>query len=69
MTYATGARYEGYWAADKFNKYGSFQGSATDLLKSYEGEWLNGKMHGKGTLTLHNGDQYKGTFKDNKVRS
>jgi len=67
ITFSSGARYEGYWTADKYNKQGVYTGGPNDLYKAYDGEWLNGKMHGKGTLTLKNGDVYKGTFKDNKV--
>ena len=30
----------------------------------YEGEYLNGKFHGKGTLTFTDGMTYRGNFKD-----
>ncbi len=32
----------------------------------YEGEYLNGKFNGQGTLTSENGDKYVGGWKDNK---
>jgi hypothetical protein len=68
MTYASGARYDGYWHFDKFHKTGTFTGGPEDLVSKYEGEWQNGRMHGKGTLHFTNGDVFKGSFKDNKVR-
>jgi hypothetical protein len=30
----------------------------------YDGEWLNGKMHGIGVLTLANGSKYDGSFEN-----
>lgn len=36
---------------------------------SYEGEFLNGKMHGHGTYRLKNGAQYEGTFSNGKIVS
>jgi len=32
----------------------------------YEGEFVNGKIHGKGTYTYANGDKYEGEFVDGK---
>jgi hypothetical protein len=32
----------------------------------YEGEWLNGNKHGKGTWTSKNGDKYMGEW-DNSM--
>lgn len=32
----------------------------------YEGEWSNGRINGKGTLRLANGDVYSGEWKDAK---
>ena len=34
--------------------------------KKYEGEWQDGLMHGSGTLTLNDGNQYAGNFKMGK---
>jgi hypothetical protein len=33
--------------------------------KSYEGEFKNNKMEGKGTFLLTNGDKFNGDFCDN----
>ncbi len=33
----------------------------------YEGEWENGKRHGKGTLTYPDGSKYDGEWKDNRM--
>lgn len=35
----------------------------------YEGEFLNGKIHGKGIYTYANGDKYEGAFVDGKFTS
>ena len=32
----------------------------------HEGEFKDGKAHGKGTLIMTNGDQYEGEYKDGK---
>jgi len=32
----------------------------------YDGQWKNGKLHGRGTLTSPEGHRYVGQFKDNK---
>ena len=33
----------------------------------YEGEKLDGKYHGQGTMTWSNGDKYEGEWKDGKL--
>ena len=33
----------------------------------YDGEWKDGKMHGKGVYTYINGDQYEGEYSDNVI--
>ena len=32
----------------------------------YDGEWRDGKMHGRGTMTYKNGGGYEGEWKDGK---
>mgnify|MGYP001131685251 CR=1 FL=1 len=32
----------------------------------YEGEWKNGKMHGKGVYVYANGDRYDGEWSEDK---
>ena len=43
-----------------FGKYKYLDGD------SYEGEWKDGKYHGKGTKTFLNGEKYVGEFKENE---
>ena len=43
-----------------FGKYKYIDGD------SYEGEWKDGKFHGKGTKTFLNGEKYVGEFKGNE---
>ena len=31
----------------------------------YEGDWVNNKQEGQGTLTFNNGNVYKGEFRNN----
>lgn len=33
--------------------------------EQYQGEWLDNKKHGKGTMTYKNGDRYEGEWEDN----
>ena len=33
----------------------------------YEGEWRNGRMHGKGVKVMANGDVYNGTWENDKA--
>jgi len=35
--------------------------------KSYEGKWADGVQHGAGTLFDHEGNKYKGVFKQGKL--
>lgn len=32
----------------------------------YEGEWKDGRMHGKGAYHYSNGDKYEGEWKEDK---
>jgi hypothetical protein len=34
---------------------------------TYQGDYINGLMHGKGRLVLTNGDVYQGSFADNEI--
>lgn len=34
--------------------------------RKYEGEWLNGKMHGKGKFTWADGKSYEGDYANDK---
>lgn len=51
-------------AGDSFTGHRSvtFDGGAT-----YDGGWLNGKMHGRGVHTWPNGDRYEGGYLDHKM--
>lgn len=35
-------------------------------LRTYEGDWLLGKMHGKGVFTWPNGKKYSGEYVEGK---
>ena len=35
--------------------------------RTYEGEWRNGKGHGKGSYTFPNGEKYIGEYKEGEV--
>jgi hypothetical protein len=54
--------YIGWTKNNSYNGYGliTFNNNAG----MYEGEILNGKKHGKGILTLENGDIFEGEFKN-----
>lgn len=37
-----------------------------ERLCRYQGEWSNGRINGKGTIYLANGDRYSGDWKDGR---
>jgi hypothetical protein len=36
------------------------------IIRRYVGEWVNGKINGKGTIFLVSGDKYVGEWKDGR---
>jgi len=75
-------QYDGEWRDDVYHGNGilvnehsspqyNFEYRDFDSLENhwikYEGEFLNGKLHGLGTLTLLNNERYVGKFKYDKV--
>jgi len=75
-------QYDGEWRDDVYHGNGilvnehsapqyNFDYRDFDSLENhwikYEGEFLNGKLHGLGTLTLLNNERYVGKFKYDKV--
>jgi len=34
--------------------------------RAYEGEWLNGNLHGRGIFTSADGNRYDGEWRDDK---
>jgi len=63
----TKAIFKGTFTKGAFDKSGLYVGGEGDHISSYEGEFHNGQLHGKGTLILSNGDSYKATFVNNLV--
>ena len=55
---------EGQWKEDQLNGPGSYQWG--DGTKVYNGNFLNGKMHGYGVQTWKNGQYYKGQYVKNR---
>ena len=68
-TYASGAKYDGTWYNDRFHKTGTYTAAPSfDNIKSYDGDWLFGKMSSsKALLTFQNGDSFRGAFKDGRA--
>ena len=58
LEYANGDRLECAWYEAGVLTWG-LKESKTG---TYEGEFKNNKYHGKGTLTMRNGDMYEGQF-------
>jgi hypothetical protein len=58
--FASGDMFEGDWADDAFakGKYCYTQGKA----KVYDGEWLHGLWHGRGSVKYTDGGSYQGSF-------
>ena len=63
ITWKDGSSYEGYFENDKFNGFGKYNWGNK---RQYEGEWKDGKMHGKGKLTYSDGSYYEGEFLNGK---
>ena len=40
--------------------------NTAEHLRSFDGEFVKGEMHGKGTLIMRNGEIFRGIFKNNK---
>ncbi|CAD8170713.1 unnamed protein product [Paramecium octaurelia] len=75
--------YSGYWKDNQYHGQGkliNFQveqiqgpydfrdlGNIENGWLSYEGEFYEGKMHGKGVLLLTNGEQFEGEFNDGMI--
>ncbi len=50
------------------NKFQTFSVHTYDNGDRYEGEWKNGKKHGKGTMDYANGNKYTGIWvNDNRA--
>eukprot|EP00753_Platysulcus_tardus_P018357 PLAT6836.1.p2 GENE.PLAT6836.1~~PLAT6836.1.p2 ORF type:complete len:170 (+),score=30.91 PLAT6836.1:252-761(+) len=58
--YPSGSQYSGGMEDHLPSGYGDFWWSTG--MKHYEGDWLDGKMHGHGTLHFENGDTWEGRF-------
>ncbi|CAD8213988.1 unnamed protein product [Paramecium octaurelia] len=75
--------YSGYWRDNQYHGQGkliNFQveqiqgpydyrdlGNIENGWLSYEGDFYEGKMHGKGVLILTNGEQFEGEFNDGMI--
>ncbi len=62
-------KYIGEFKNDKFNGYGKYYHLANDKYKGYyyEGEWLNNKRHGVGTVIWPDGNKYVGEQKNGQL--
>ncbi len=54
--------YTGQWVNDSLNGKGKDTYICGDESRVYEGNYVDGKRHGKGIITLSNGDKYIGEF-------
>lgn len=59
-----GCVYEGAFKNDLFNGHGKLTNPTTSA--SYEGDWLNGQMHGSGLYLWADGRRYQGEYKQDK---
>ncbi len=60
MLYGNNEYYDGQWANDLKNGYGTYQNTSV----IYQGYFRDGKYHGKGKLQKTNGEIYEGSFED-----
>nr|XP_006820146.1 PREDICTED: alsin-like [Saccoglossus kowalevskii] len=69
MVWPDGSKYTGKYILGLQQGHGMYIIPASEAGKSdymYDGQWLEGKMHGAGILRYHNGDIYEGYFKENQ---
>ena len=57
--------YEG--RVDNLLRNGYGKGTFRNTFFAYEGEWLDGKMHGSGRLTLGDSGAYEGEFRSGEI--
>lgn len=60
--FSDGRKYTGGWKDNEQEGYGVMQFPDWDGEVAYEGEWQNGKMHGKGKYTWGCGSVYEGEW-------
>jgi len=60
-----GVKYDGHFNNDQRHGYGMMEGNGI----MYRGDWFKNKKHGFGLMTLSNGVEYDGEFRDGKVVS
>jgi len=70
-TFANGDLYEGEWLHNERTGRGMMKfapsdsdSNSSDTFSKYEGEFVDGKMHGYGIYYYANGDRYEGDFVD-----
>ena len=64
----------------EYAKYGAYKGHTHEGLRSgkgrykfsnaffeYDGEWVDGVMHGEGTMVIATGCRYSGTWKEGRM--
>ena len=61
-TMATYGKYRGGTHEGLRNGKGRYK--FTNAFYEYDGEWVDGVMHGEGTLKMGDGGQYEGTFEN-----
>ncbi|XP_070570494.1 LOW QUALITY PROTEIN: alsin-like [Ptychodera flava] len=69
MTWPDGSKYTGKFIQGLQQGHGMYtipSGEASKADYMYDGQWLEGKMHGAGILRYQNGDIYEGYFKENQ---
>ena len=64
MEYSDGNVYIGDWAEDYPNGKGKFTFQNSEEFKEYNGDFVDGYIHGKGIMLMTNGDKYTGDFVD-----
>lgn len=60
-----------FYTGDKIPQTSIPHGTGTYVYKNkyftYNGEWVNGVKHGRGTLTMGDGSRFEGTFVDGEI--
>lgn len=64
LTYNNGARYEGLFNQGVPDGEGTLYGNGKDA--TWDGEWKNGVMNGRGAFFYDNGDYFEGEMKEGK---
>eukprot|EP00949_MAST-11_sp_MAST-11-sp1_P002895 g2895.t1 len=67
LQFADGALYDGEWKEEDGVRVREGQGRAIDGSETFEGEWMDDKLHGDAVATYASGATYDGEWSNNMM--